>query len=145
MQRFILSALLLFTTTPKTAAQNAAAVIRAERNFAAHALEHGAKSAFLAYTDSSAVSMEGGEYGNALAQWRARPDSKVLLQWGPQFAAASADGITGFTTGPYYMQIPGTDTLLATGQYTTFWLRNSRGEWKYLIDFGIQPNPLPPH
>ncbi len=119
-------------------AQSAEPVIQAERRFAAHAATHGVRAAFLTYTDSSAISMENGQYLNALAQWRQRPDSKIILQWEPQFAGASADSASGFTTGPYYMRHPGADTLLSAGQYTTFWKKNSDGAWKYLIDFGIQ-------
>lgn len=119
-------------------AQDAAPVIRAERNFAAHAAQHGTRAAFLAFTDSTAVFMDAGQYHNALTLWQQQPDNKIILQWGPQFACGSADGECGFTTGPYYMRFPGADTLLNAGQYTTFWKRNSEGNWKYLIDFGIR-------
>ncbi len=111
MRRTLSAACILLSVTLTVSAQNAADVIGAERSFAAHAASHGARSAFLAYADTAAVAMENGQYLNALAQWRQRPDSKILLQWGPQFAGASADGISGFTTGPYYMRHPGADTL----------------------------------
>ncbi|WP_126246720.1 hypothetical protein [Chitinophaga rhizosphaerae] len=152
MQHSYLTAFVFAFLSIRAAAQDVSSVIRAERSFAAHAVQHGVRSAFLAYTDSTAVAMDNGQYENALAQWRQRPESDIQLIWGPQYAGASGDGASGFTTGPYYMKHPGTDTLLLAGQYTTFWVRGLSGDWKYLIDFGIRfpkrlyadppPNPI---
>jgi len=152
MQHTYLTAFVFLFTVLRATAQNATSVIRAERSFAAHAVQHGTRSAFLAYTDSTAIAMDDGQYENALEQWRQRPESDIQLIWGPQYAGASGDGASGFTTGPYYMKHPGADTLLLAGQYTTFWVRRPSGDWKYLIDFGIRfpkrlysdpsPNPI---
>lgn len=152
MQHTYLTAFVFVFMSLRATAQDASSVIRAERSFAAHAVQHGVKSAFLAFTDSTAIAMDGGQYENALEQWRQRPESDIQLIWGPQFAGASGDGASGFTTGPYYMKLPGADTLLLAGQYTTFWVRRPSGDWKYLIDFGTRfpkrlytdpsPNPI---
>lgn len=121
-------------------AQNAGPVISAERSFAAHALTHSTKSAFLQYMDSTAIVFARGNAVNAKRFWSRMPESPMKLIWGPAIAGMNEAGDFGFTTGPYKMQQQLSDTaaVLGFGQYATVWKKNAAGEWKFLVDLGIE-------
>jgi ketosteroid isomerase-like protein len=58
------------------------------------------------------------------------------IVWHPQKASLSADGTMGYTSGDNALTIPGARGGLTTitGRYVTVWRRNTRGEWKCVID-----------
>ncbi|MDD2791961.1 MAG: hypothetical protein PHD73_02200 [Sediminibacterium sp.] len=132
----VLSACILNSTT----AQNTDPVISAERSFASHALMHSTKSAFLQYMDSSAVVFARGNALNAKRFWSRMPESPMKLIWGPAIAGLNDAGDFGFTTGPYQLKQHLSDTaaVLGFGQYATVWKKNNAGEWKFLVDLGIE-------
>ncbi|MBL7760968.1 MAG: hypothetical protein JNK08_09775 [Sediminibacterium sp.] len=123
-----------------SSAQKADPVILAERSFAAHALTHSTKSAFLQYMDSTAVVFARGNALNAKRFWSRMPESPMKLIWGPAIAGMNEAGDFGFTTGPYKMKQHLSDTaaVLGFGQYATVWKKNTAGEWKFLVDLGIE-------
>lgn len=120
----------------------AAAVLSVEKSFAAHAVAHGTREAFLFYFDSSGVVFENGKAVNAHQTWRSRPHRPGILNWHPVYGAASASGELGFTTGPWTFQ-PNTlqDSVAARGQYATIWKKNGNGEWKAIVDIGVSGTP----
>ncbi|HJV19374.1 MAG TPA: hypothetical protein VJ552_05795 [Sediminibacterium sp.] len=128
-----------------SSAQNADPVIDAERSFAAHALAHSAKSAFLQHMDSTAVIFARGNALNAKRFWSRMPESPLKLIWEPAIAAMNAAADFGFTTGPYWMKHNLSDTaaVLGYGQYATVWKKNAAGEWKFLVDLGIELPAVP--
>lgn len=138
---FLLSCFLLNSSF----AQKADPVILAERSFAAHALTHSTKSAFLQYMDSTAVVFARGNALNAKHFWSRMPESPVKLIWEPAIAAMDVSADFGFTTGPYWMKNNLSDTaaVLGYGQYATVWKKNAAGEWKFLVDLGIELPAIP--
>jgi ketosteroid isomerase-like protein len=126
-------------------AQNAGPVISAERSFAAHALTHSTKSAFLQYMDSTAIVFARGNAVNAKRFWSRMPESPLKLIWEPAIAGMNTAADFGFTTGPYWMKNNLSDTaaVLAYGQYATVWKKNAAGEWKFLVDLGIELPAIP--
>lgn len=126
-------------------AQNAGPVIDAERSFAAHALAHSTKSAFLQHMDSTAIIFARGNALNAKHFWSRMPESPVKLIWEPAIAAMDVSADFGFTTGPYWMKNNLSDTaaVLGYGQYATVWKKNAAGEWKFLVDLGIELPAIP--
>lgn len=126
-------------------AQHAGPVINAERSFAAHALAHSTKSAFLQHMDSTAVVFARGNAVNAKRLWTRLPENPAKLIWEPAIAAMSASADFGFTTGPYWMKNNLSDTaaVLGYGQYATVWKKNAAGEWKFLVDLGIELPAIP--
>lgn len=93
--------------------------------------------AFLSHLADDAILFQprpvaGKEY------FRSRPASAALLEWDPEFADVSASGTLGYTTGPWILRKRADDEPLASGRYLTFWRRPATGEWKAVIDHGVQ-------
>lgn len=122
-------------------AQAVQEVVNAERAFAQHALSHSIKQAFLQYLDSTGVVFtEGGEQ-NGIKFWEKAQETEAKLQWYPTYAAISAAGDLGFTTGPFEFRQTLAGPLLGAGQYTTVWRKTAKGEWKFLVDLGVDYQP----
>jgi len=122
-------------------AQSVQEVVNAERSFAQHALSHSIKQAFLQYLDSNGVVFtEGGEQ-NGIKFWGRAHETEAKLQWYPVYAAIAAAGDLGFTTGPFEFRQTLTGPLLGAGQYTTVWRKTEKGEWKFLVDLGVDYQP----
>jgi len=113
-------------------------VISAERRFAAYAIEHNTKEAFLQFLDSAdALVFNEGKTNNAYTTWTAAKANTNKLIWEPAFAGVSKSGDFGFTTGPWQFKHSMQDASLANGQYTTIWHIDENGKWKFLLDMGI--------
>lgn len=128
---------LLLCSAVGVSAQSPLSVVQAEKAFAAYAITHNTKSAFLQFADSAAVVFDKGKAINALECWQHVPDGKGKLLWHPAFFAMAASQDIGFTTGPYEFRKTMDDTAIASGQYTTVWKKQPGGEWKFLVDIGI--------
>jgi ketosteroid isomerase-like protein len=86
---------------------------------------------------------EKGEAVNARALWQQRDNSQGILNWTPQFAEISSGNDFGYTSGPWTFRGSATDTIAASGQFTTVWHINQNGQWKFLLDLGV--SRVPPH
>lgn len=118
-------------------------LINAETQFAAYAVEHGTKDAFLTFMDSTAVVFDKGEAFNGIQFWTRREKRAGILNWRPQYAEVAASRDFGYTTGPWTFQ-PQTksDSIVARGQYTTVWHLDRKGQWKFLVDLGVSNSPV---
>lgn len=111
----------------------AAHVVAAEREFAAHAAEHGWIAAFRTYAAPDGVVIADGRIRNARAVFNARADTgSRALKWWPATALIARSGDLGFTTGPYTVDDSGT----VQGQYFTVWQRQPDGRWLWIFDGG---------
>ncbi|MBC7447141.1 MAG: hypothetical protein H7330_03715 [Hymenobacteraceae bacterium] len=140
----LITAGFLLLAAPVSAQPGAArAIIAAEFAFAADALAHGTKPAFLAVMDDSAIFFPAAIPLLARPYWLAKPDpapTDPVLRWAPALAGASHDGDLGYTTGPW--RINGPDgKAVATGHFFTIWGRQPDGSYKWLLDNGIS-SPL---
>ncbi|WP_162915619.1 DUF4440 domain-containing protein [Paraflavitalea soli] len=135
--RKLLLVMMAFIVTQSSYSQADQDVVAAERAFARYAITHSMRQAFLQYLDSQGVVFaRRGAIRNGIEQWTATPESSMKLLWQPAFAAMAASGDMGFTTGPYELRQTMEDTALDAGQYTTIWVKNKAGEWKFLVDLG---------
>lgn len=118
-------------------------VLSAEKSFAAHAVAHGTKEAFLKFLDSTGVVFEGGKAVNGMAAWNKKPANTGILNWHPVYGFLSSSGDLGFTTGPWTFQ-PKTvqDSVVARGQFSTVWTKTREGEWKFRVDLGVSNTPV---
>jgi hypothetical protein len=112
-------------------------LIRAEKDFAAYSVAHSTQEAFLQFIDSNSIMFDEGRLVKATAFWEKREKKPGVLNWYPQFAEISASGDFGFTTGPWTYRASVNDTVIARGQYSTVWQIDKNGQWKFLVDFGI--------
>jgi ketosteroid isomerase-like protein len=119
-------------------------LIQAEKDFAAYAVAHNTKTAFLKYLDSAGIVFENGKAVNGIETWNKREVRPGILNWEPLYAEISASGNLGYTTGPWTFQ-PRTisDSVIARGQYATVWQLDKQGNWKFIIDLGVNETPIP--
>jgi ketosteroid isomerase-like protein len=112
-------------------------LIQAEKNFAAYSLAHSTKEAFQQFIDSNSIMFDNGKPVKAIEFWNKKEKNAGVLNWWPQYAEISASGDFGYTTGPWTFQQTKNDSIAARGQYTTVWHIDKNGEWKFLVDLGI--------
>jgi ketosteroid isomerase-like protein len=142
MSRFILTPIFLLTFFCTMAQRHPAQpVIEAERSFAASSRETNTRNAFLKYFTDDGLMALNGKLVNAKTFWTNREVTNTLLNWWPTVAEISQDGQLGYTTGPY--QFFGDRDVknlapLANGYYSTVWQKQTTGEWKILVDLGMQ-------
>lgn len=123
-----------------------APVVEAEHAFAQYSIDRGMKEAFLRFAAPDGVIIRR-EPVNAVELWAGRnPAPAGLLTWWPTYADVSRAGDLGWTTGPYEFREKPTDEKPAdTGHFFTVWRRQPDGEWKFVLDLGVQhPAPAAP-
>lgn len=124
------------------AAAELQSVVRAEREFARAAAEHGTRAAFLANLADDGIVFSPGPV-NGKKSWSERPASPGLLSWEPVYADVARAGDLGYTTGPWeFRPQEVSDKPVAHGQYMTIWKKQPDGNWKFVLDVGTQ-NPAP--
>lgn len=126
-------AALTLLATPALAAPKVdpAAVVAAERAFAADGLKLGIKASFLKHSAPDAVIFRPQPV-NAHAYYEAQESDAggPPLVWWPLLAGISRAGDFGYTTGPFtYDGKPG-------GSYFTVWKKQADGGWKWVYDGG---------
>ncbi|MBI1401391.1 hypothetical protein [Hyphomonas sp.] len=113
-----------------------APIVAAERAFADDGYARGVKASFKAYAAPDAVMFAPERvyvhhFFGAQSDAPADP-SRPHLVWWPLAAGISASGDLGFTTGPYAYDED------RRGYYFTVWQRQPDGEWKWVIDAGVE-------
>ncbi|HEY6064108.1 MAG TPA: hypothetical protein VIV35_10895, partial [Chitinophagaceae bacterium] len=89
------------------------------------------------FIDSNSIMFDKGRPMKAIYFWNSREKRPGVLDWHPQYAEISESGDFGYTTGPWTFRASPKDSVEARGQYSTVWYLNKNGEWKFLVDFGI--------
>ncbi|NCT66937.1 MAG: hypothetical protein GXC76_04740 [Rhodanobacteraceae bacterium] len=130
-----LLALSLAAAAPDPAA---AALIAAERGFAADAQRLGVRTAFLTHFDAESWVFRPTPVA-ALPALARDPDDGHQLIWTPQRVGVAASGDLGFSTGPWSAHHAG-QAQMAHGQFLSIWKRGNNGIWRVQVDAGI-PHP----
>jgi ketosteroid isomerase-like protein len=113
-------------------------LVVSEHAFAASSLAEGTRAAFLRFLDDSAIVFHPHPV-NGKEWWKARPDRPSTLAWRPEFADVAASGDLGYTSGPWtFTMAQGSETPAAFGYFVSVWGRRADGEWKVLLDGGIE-------
>jgi ketosteroid isomerase-like protein len=116
-------------------------LIATERNFAKTAAEKDTKTAFLKFSADDAINFSPNAI-NAKELWNSRQANAALLAWTPEFADISANGALGYTTGPWEFRPKGKDDApIAFGHFVTLWQKQSDGNFKFVLDIGIDHTP----
>ncbi|HZH33583.1 MAG TPA: hypothetical protein VEX64_02025 [Pyrinomonadaceae bacterium] len=141
MKKQLLLLLLMFICCSAAQSQNSSAVesvVGAEKAFARTAEEKGTKAAFLQFAADNGLVFNPIPL-NAREAWSKRSDNSPLLVWQPAWADASASGDFGYTTGPWSMHPKSkADTATSFGEYVTIWKKQPGGDWKFVLEIGIQ-------
>ena len=123
------------------AQKDVTAVINAEKSFAAYALAHNSRDAFMQFLDSAyGIEFNNGDAKKSYDIWSVKKPDPSKLIWQPAYAGIATGGDMGFTTGPWEYKPQAGAASVAAGQFATIWHLNQQGEWKYLLDIGVDGN-----
>lgn len=113
------------------------AVVAAETAFATQAAQTSTAAAFLGNSAPTALVTDNGKLANAQDVWKSRPTRPgSRLTWYPVLADAAQSGDLGYTTGPWTALQ--NDQPQAAGEYVTVWRKQLDGQWKFVVDMGIE-------
>ena len=145
MKSTILTTYFLFTLIiTEVSAQHASLqkLIEAEWSFINLAKETNTHDAFLAqFTDETVLFGEGPV--NAKKSYENQKPNAGWLKWEPVYSDIAASGDFGYNTGPWEFRAAKTDeNAVAFGQFVSLWRKQEDGNWKLLLDIGINhPKP----
>ncbi|OLF73979.1 hypothetical protein AWH62_07465 [Maricaulis sp. W15] len=120
-----------------------AAILQADRDFAAMAAEQGASAAFVHWMDASEGRLIRGTPDPIIGAENIAPlyapfTGDTLLHWQPSEGFAGSGDDFGVTWGVWSIHSDGDSTSapVARGTYVTVWRRNADGDWRGLLDMG---------
>ena len=132
--------LVLYSCT-STSIKNQKTIADADRYYSSLSAKKGRNTAFLAMFDSTGVML--GSHRPPVEGYKAisnlllsKNDSSFILTWEPTFSKVAISGELGYSYGFYKLTDKTTKKLIGEGTYTTFWQKNTAGEWKALLDTG---------
>lgn len=116
-------------------------VINAEKEFNRLVERKGIKGGFLAVADPEGIIFKPDAVN--ITEFYSNIDKQAgKLSFTPNLARIAANGDLGFTAGPYVYQNGKSDDDKVYGDYVSLWKLNSEGQFKLLINLGIQhPEP----
>ncbi|MFY0637980.1 hypothetical protein [Maricaulis maris] len=122
-----------------------AAILQADRDFAAMAAEEGAAAAFGQWMDETEGRLVRGTSEPIIGTERITPlyaafTGDTLLHWEPREGFAGSGDDLGVTWGTWSIHTDGDNasTPVSRGTYVTVWHRNGDGEWRGLLDMGTE-------
>lgn len=113
-------------------------LIEAERSFARTSEERGIREAFLTWLAPDAIVFRPEPVEGRPVYERMDPAGPAVLTWRPEFAEVAASGELGYTTGPYELRPRRDAEPSAFGHYVSVWKKQIDGDWKVLLDIGVQ-------
>jgi len=133
--------------TIRDPAPRGAALMKADRDFALFAQQHGVANAFREFSAPDAMSLP---MGDAPVQGREAIFNAMSgiplgqLFWQPVGADLARGGDLGYTWGTYEFRTRDAEDKPVTrhGKYVTVWKKQRDGSWKFVMDIG-NSNPPP--
>jgi ketosteroid isomerase-like protein len=112
-------------------------MIETEKAFAQASLDKGTKNAFLDFLSKDAIVLDKGNAVNGLEYWQ-KLDFKNLLTWQPTFAEIAVSEELGYTVGNSQVRnLSVEEKPISFGSFFTLWKKQTDGNWKVALDFGI--------
>ena len=141
MQKYFSFVAFILAASGVFAQRSIDSMVQCEKNFANTALVASTKEAFVKFIDTAGIVFEKGNPVNGFELYTKSERRPGILTWEPEYAEISSSNDFGYTTGPWkYYANTIKDDPLAEGHFITVWHLNKNGEWKFLIDFGINYN-----
>ncbi len=111
---------------------------QADLDFAGYSADHGMNAAFLKFADSTVVLLRPHHspvkgITSMVLLLNRKDDSAFTLNWEPESVEVAASGDLGYTYGIYTIS---DGKSKEKGTYVTVWKRNTKGEWKFVLDSG---------
>jgi ketosteroid isomerase-like protein len=145
MQRLIsiLFVTLIFTAgaLPQRRQTELEAVVEAERAFARTSVAKGVRDSFIEFFAEDGINFQPHPT-NTRESFSKRPAtaSPIVLDWHPITADVSRAGDLGYTTGPFTLTDSRESKLVGQGYYFSLWKKQRDGNWKVVLDYGVQTN-----
>jgi len=113
-------------------------IVEAERAFARTSVKKGIRDSFIEFFAEDGINFQPHPTATreAFSKRQATP-SPIVLDWHPITADVSRAGDLGYTTGPYTLTDSQANKLLKQGYYFSLWKKQSDGNWKVVLDCGI--------
>jgi hypothetical protein len=141
MLKYFSLVVFVFTASTGFSQRSIDSMVQAEKNFAKTSMVASTKEAFVKFIDTAGIVFEKGNPVNGFELYTKSERRPGILTWEPEYAEISSSNDFGYTTGPWeYHANTLKDDPLAKGHFITVWHLNKEGEWKFLIDFGINYN-----
>lgn len=143
---YVAAGLLFAIFTLVTSAQNTSRsplveMVETEQAFSKASFDRGTRESFMQFiADDGILFRPKAVLGK---QWMIDhplppSDKRSLLAWQPVFAAVSAAGDMGYTTGPWEFKADINDAKPAGyGEFITVWKKQPDGTWRFAVDLGI--------
>ncbi len=137
--KFICFALVLIIFPIGLFAQSKPArIYETEKAFERMAAEKGVNAAFIEFMTPTGV-MFLPEQTNAHAFWKSIPPSPAELTWNPIWIDVASNGMLAYSIGNSLRRPKGKDDPEAVyGHYISIWTRQANGEYRALLDAGIE-------
>jgi ketosteroid isomerase-like protein len=125
------------------------ALKQADLDFSNLSKEKGMRESFLAYIAETGVllrpNMMPVEGLDAVKKLLEEGNTDFVLTWAPLFADISNSGELGYTYGTFDLSFKDDQGASVTrkGSYVTIWKKDSKGNWKFVLDTG-NPGLEPP-
>lgn len=118
-------------------------LLQADIDFSNRSVEAGNHMAFLEFASPDAVLLKPNSHPiigkNAMKQLYAElSDTNYRLTWKPSFARVSKSADLGYTFGIYLLEVTQGEQKGQSqqGTYCTIWEKNTKGEWRFVLDTG---------
>ena len=136
--RTVIFFLLLCVASVSVFGQNAdQKIYETERAFEKMVAERGINAAFIEYLTPDGI-MFFPEAANAQERWRSRPPSPAALTWNPILIDVASNGVLAYSIGNSVYRAKGKDDPNGfAGHYLTIWIRRPNGEYRAVLDTGI--------
>lgn len=137
--KHIAAAILIVTGAITAAAQSPAVqkIVDTEKEFEKMVAEKGIKAGFIEFMAPSGVIFRPGPV-NARESFATRPDSPAVLLWNPVWIEVSSNGLLAYSVGNSIFKPKGKDDPNEIyGHYISIWSRQTNGEYRALLDTGI--------
>ncbi|MEO5860037.1 MAG: nuclear transport factor 2 family protein [Pyrinomonadaceae bacterium] len=142
MKHIFLALILTVFAGGSFAQSPASKIFETEKAFEKMAAEKGVSAAFIEFMAPMGV-MFVPEQRNAREFWKSIPPSTSYLTWNPIWIDVASNGTLGYSIGNSIRRPKGKDdTEMVYGHYISIWTRQSNGEYRALLDAGINhPKP----
>ena len=111
-------------------------IVAVEHRFADAVAAQGTRDGFLQFAAPDAVQLRDRPVA-AVNTLRAEPPDHIWLDWYPDHIAVSAAQDLAVSTGPYEARSQREGKRSDVGRFFSVWRRDESGEWKFLVDGGV--------
>ncbi|HVG31650.1 MAG TPA: nuclear transport factor 2 family protein [Pyrinomonadaceae bacterium] len=117
-------------------------LVEAERAFARTSVQKGVRDSFFEFFAEDGINFTPHPTNTRDAIRKSQPPATrppITLNWEPAFADISQAGDLGYTTGPFWITDQSAEKRPTRhGFYFSIWKKQADGQWKVVIDAGIQ-------